>query len=165
MAHELREVLRPKAKTFKVREFASRSQQESFETTLALFEQAVGGPRAADGYDLIIITRHDVVWKRDLFSSSLLNCSNFNLASPCKSQTSIHTHGPCLNDILHMMPGSFYGAFRDLPCFVDHHGHDCYLTALKVSRLMEASIGFAFWDHARDVQTGRGANEWYGLCR
>merc|ERR1712217_407744 len=95
----------------------------------------------------IILTRHDIAWKKTILSSINLNCSNVNVAYPNFPKY----YQDC--DVLHMMLGSCYADFSASlnKCFTRGprpaaHGHFCRKLAKEIAARHHASFGYAFWN-------------------
>merc|ERR1719210_180470 len=102
------------------------NQTDSFHKTLDFFQNYMDFNHiSAKSYDLIIITRHDIVWKKPLFESTIVNISRMNFAAPCEKGQSEN----CIIDILHMMPGYLYPTFIQASCFL-HMCHDIMRNAM-----------------------------------
>jgi len=119
------------------KEFDSKTQADNMRATLELFKDTVGGSDyIAKWYDLIIILRHDAEWLTSITEWPTAEFDKLNLFSLCEDGFGRH-QGPkenCVNDILHMMPGSLWKGFRNAVgsrlCYNPGHrrglGHDCY---------------------------------------
>jgi len=170
MAHALHKVYRAGRllRTLRTKEFCSTGQLFDLRETLSFFEQQAHRTLLAERYELIIVTRHDIVWKQPFLRySPILNVSNFNFASPCEKSATITRGEPCVSDILHMMPGHLYAGFSQL---IRHNtscmatlGHGCLKPALGIAQPLGATVSFALWAEPREPKV-RGPNEWYSIC-
>lgn len=129
-------------------------QADSFRRTLAYFMRYMGVNYInVRSYDLVVITRHDIVWKKPIFDSPGVNISKMNFAAPCEKGQS----PDCVIDILHMMPGRLFPTFVKANCLM----HQCFGTVQKAMAHIGAETGFVLWD----AQAGkvRGKNDYYYL--
>ena len=127
-----------------------RSALELLKTTAA----ARGGLRVTASYDLVILTRHDVVWTKPIIAwhanfSQLLflgGCEPLCTDACTDSSVGSHYGGPpsrCVQDVLHVLPGRLFDAFDRV---VGTAGTRCFDGANKGSghgcfRALEARAG------------------------
>merc|ERR1719161_183172 len=142
--------------TPKTKLFDSRTQGEGVNAVFDLLIQSVADEAFA--YDTLILTRTDVVFQKPLLSSTVLNLSSINFASPCESWSS---YKDCVNDVFITMPGHFIQSFRDVACF-DKNGHSCKQKLADTVADAGFRFGYTFWDEPQTLV--RGANDWYSIC-
>eukprot|EP00928_Gymnodinium_smaydae_P015437 TRINITY_DN1570_c0_g1_i1.p1 TRINITY_DN1570_c0_g1~~TRINITY_DN1570_c0_g1_i1.p1 ORF type:complete len:333 (+),score=35.64 TRINITY_DN1570_c0_g1_i1:49-999(+) len=127
----------------------TRNIQSTFVNSHGKGGQAICVQRALDffetsvdpsTYDTIIMIRHDIEWLDSIFSWSGADFTGVNFFSRCEFNAVINqgdgTDGPtaCVNDLLHMVPGHLYKAWRAEigkdKCFSSEwqngHGHMCW---------------------------------------
>ena len=115
-------------------EFIAPRKYDDVKSPLTAFENDCGGRnKVVYLYDMIILTRHDIAWKKTILSSINFNCSNVNVAFP-NFPTYYHDY-----DVLHRMPGSCYENFSASlnKCFTRGlrpaaHGHFCKKVANQI---------------------------------
>merc|ERR1719356_1687626 len=91
--------------------------------SLEFFKKQAGGIVSAhEKYQLVIVTRLDLIWKSSIFDWPTLDFHGLNFFSRCEagaimgegfSETGIEfsDNMPCVNDIIHVIPGSMFAAF------------------------------------------------------
>lgn len=124
------------------------NQGDGLRLAMKMFE--MDSPIPASGYDLVMVTRHDLYWKIpvDLWMPTK-DFQHFNFYSKCEPKAPI---GPsCVNDIVYTMPGSmtlgFVEALYAKNCFsfdicekaAECHGHSCKKPMLDLTK-SEASF-------------------------
>lgn len=124
------ELLMPKFgnRVVSAKEYESPNQADNMNVVLQEFTANSG--QFANTYDLIIIVRHDDQWLTSISEWPTAEFDKFNLFSLCEDNGKEF----CVNDNLHMMPGSLWKGFRDAIgtqyCFNARHrrglGHNCY---------------------------------------
>jgi len=89
------------------------SQATNIRGALDWFKQEAGGIDAIrDNYNLVIVTRHDLIWRSSFGSWPTANFSNFNFLSKGVVKEKEHINGDFqVNDVFHMMPGRVFPAF------------------------------------------------------
>jgi hypothetical protein len=122
--------------------FESRNQADGMHRALEAFNSQAGRP---DLYRVIIVTRFDVMFKAPIYEWPTVDFDAFNFFSRCESRFRRHCGGGvtpcsrpenCVHDVMHIMPGGYFPAFRTLvgsgDCFNERvgkrhmSGHGCY---------------------------------------
>lgn len=160
MADQLHDTYLPQARfiTNNVKALLSRVTFNTFNETMRFFQDTLNTSKAESVYDMVIITRHDILWKKSLYASKILNFSNFNFASPCEGGAN-----QCVSDVLQVMPASFFNTFSESQCFSNDHGYNCHASAMKASHEKKASVGYAFWSQGNRCTECK--NKWYSICK
>jgi hypothetical protein len=132
------ELLMPKLgnRVLSVKQYESDSQADNMFQTLQRFSGAImqTGQNISSRYDLIIIVRHDEEWTKSISEWPTADFHKLNLFSLCEESTNGGDKWSCVNDVLHMMPGSLWKGFREAvgteSCFNKKHrngvGHQCF---------------------------------------
>jgi hypothetical protein len=101
----------------------SNPQALSVRHSLEFFKKQAGGSVSAqETYQLVILTRLDLTWKSSIIGWPTVDFQGLNFFSRCEvgaimgidfSGTPVKFPGdcPCVNDIIHVMPGSMFAAF------------------------------------------------------
>jgi len=137
----------------------ARNQAENMKWVL---QRAVRRASLQGPYDLIIITRHDVIWRRRIDEWPALDVRKFNYASPCEART---CHAPfpdgmceCGNDLIHTMPGHMLDTFVKMPLW----RHTKILNASRAYRQVGVDVGYALTDDPEEIGEGvRAPNQYY----
>lgn len=119
-----------------VSQYDSKTQADNMVTVLENFRYEVGGQDEdiSNQYDLIVIVRHDQEWKISISEWPNADFHKLNLFSLCEESINGGDKWSCVNDVLHMMPGSLWKGFREAvgteQCFNKKHrngvGHQCF---------------------------------------
>mmetsp|Transcript_48478 Transcript_48478/g.109124 ORF Transcript_48478/g.109124 Transcript_48478/m.109124 type:complete len:288 (-) Transcript_48478:53-916(-) len=132
----------------------SDGQKANLAESLLFYHEVLGNETAvAAKYDLILITRHDMVWESPISEWSADFC-RFNFASRCEASS---PHGAdCVSDVLHTMPGRLAGSWESLLGCFTADGHDCLGPMVKA--LGRRHVGYATdW---RPKESVRDENSW-----
>lgn len=156
---ELFELFLPRNVTMK--RFLAGAQGDGMRKFMNFVIEAGGGVDRIGSYDLVIVTRHDIIWEQPIEAWSA-NFSKLNFASPCEREgpcRCAHSPRTCVHDMLHTMPGKSFAKFdrevgRDMcfcfkDCkqtapgilFVPQSGHGCWDQMARV--FGETNLGFA----------------------
>jgi len=116
-----------------VMEVDTRNQGDNMRKTLNQFKDKVGSPdEIAKQYDVVMIVRHDTIWKTNIDSWPTADFNKFNFFSLCEAGGR-RGMDHCVNDILHMMPAASFNEFDSVigqpNCFPDFghgYGHGCW---------------------------------------
>lgn len=124
------------------------NQGDALRLAMKMFEMDSQIP--ASGYDLVMVTRHDLYWKIpiDLWMPSK-DFQHFNFYSKCEPKAPI---ADCVNDIVYTMPGSmtlgFVESLYAKHCFSfeicekasECHGHACKKAMLNLTKSAESFL-------------------------
>jgi hypothetical protein len=89
----------------------STSQSHNVRLTLEMFKKSVDADAIAATYDLILMTRHDVVWMFPFNRWPVTDHSKFYFTAWCGPKVRQAFGSNCTHDIMHMMPGSLFSSF------------------------------------------------------
>jgi len=130
------ELLMPKLgnRVVSVKQYDSHGQADNMYQILQTFSARQVEQNWSNRYGLIIIVRHDEEWTNSISEWPTADFHKLNLFSLCEESTNGGSKWSCVNDVLHMMPGSLWRGFRDAVgtehCFNNKHrrgvGHQCF---------------------------------------
>jgi len=126
-----------------VMEVETRNQGDNMRKTLNQFKHKVGNPdldQIAKQYDVVMIVRHDMIWKMNVARWPTVDFNKFNFFSECGVSGVQHTFDHCVNDIFHMMPAASFNAF-DAVIGTPH----CFRGAEHLNAKEEFTNGHGCW--------------------
>lgn len=110
----------------KVAEFDSETQGDNMRQAMDVFSSTLD----VKSYDLVIIVRHDLVWRKPITDWNV-NFQHFLFMAHCELGAGKNVDGDyCVFDHFQFMPGELFETFHEVvseqQCFIGLHGHDCY---------------------------------------
>jgi len=128
-----------------VMEVETQNQGDNMRKTLNQFKDKVGSPdQIAKQYGVVMIVRHDTIWKMNVDSWPTVDFNKFNFFSLCPKDVKGFS-GLCVNDIFYMMPAAWFNAFDAV---VGTRG--CFKNGASSRFTEEQSSGHGCWPGIAD---------------
>lgn len=149
-----------KKRVVKVAEFDSETQGDNMRQAMDVFNTTLD----AKAYDLVIIVRHDLVWKIPI-SDWDVDFEEFLFMAHCELGAGKIVDGDfCVFDHFQFMPGQLFETFHEVVseslCFKDIHGHDCYRPTKAAVEKAQGQVGLVTnWRPPGNVKNPNGICE------